>query len=149
MTGALSAAAIAAIAGALGIYLLRKKVWQKYVPYLMLAAGLGLAGMLGGALDWIGQSLVGTTSSVTRTLAGAAVPLVLTFVFGLALVLALKPKGPGVTRWTPWIALVFPAVLVATGGMAGDLGALLNHLFGTATTAALNALGTAIQGAGR
>jgi hypothetical protein len=113
----LSLGSIAAIAFMLAFLLAHKKVWPKAVPWLMLLAGLGLAGLLGQALDGVAGLLVGVTDKGTRAVFGIGVPIGLVVLMGVYLYLHLKPKGQAPTKLTKWIALIFPPVLVTVGGV--------------------------------
>lgn len=128
--GALSASALAAIAVVLAIYLHRKKVWPKTIIIAAFIGGLGVAGALGRAVDWTGEKITSGMGTATAALFGAAVPAALAIIWILAVYFALKPKGPGPTKYTAPIAFMLPTVLLAVGGVFADVGGLLQDGFG-------------------
>jgi hypothetical protein len=112
----LTAASIGAIALVAGLVLFFKKSGKKIVPWLMLIAGLSIAGgVINRILDRIGASTARATESASARLFGVGVPFLITIAMGIVLYIHMKPKGQPPTRFTPWLAFVFPSVLAATG----------------------------------
>jgi hypothetical protein len=134
----LTLGAAAAIAFALALLLMRKRAWPRAVPWLMLVAGLGVAGLLGTFLDRLAGGLEAVASAGTGAVFGVAVPFLLAIVMGVYLFIHLKPKGAQPTRLTAWMALLFPAVLATLGGafagltgVAGEFTGALGQTLGT------------------
>jgi hypothetical protein len=112
----LSAATIGAVALTIGLVLFFKKAGKKIVPWFMLVAGVSIAGgVINQILDRIGVSAARATGSASARLFGVGVPFLITIVMGIVLFIHMKPKGQPPTRFTPWLAFVFPSVLAATG----------------------------------
>lgn len=134
----LSAAGIGALALVVALVLHFKKYGKKIVPWLMLVAGFSLAGSFGGLLDKLAASLARATESATARLAGVGLPLIASVVVFLVLLPHMKPKGQPPTRFTPWLALLFPALLAATGlgALAGLVGSVSTNV-GTSAWATL------------
>lgn len=144
-TGALTAAGIAAIAAVVALYLYRRKVWPKTVVILALFASLGIAGgVFGRFLDWVGGQMAKTTNNATATFFGIGVPLVVAAVMALALFFALKPKGPGPTKWSPLVALFFVPVCLAVGGVAANVGGAMQDGYAALVPAASSAFSDAV-----
>ncbi len=111
---------VAAICFGTAILLMYKRYLPKAQPWLMLVAGLGLAGGLFGVLvNRLAGVLTSTSATTTRVLfatGGAAGAAGLAIWLGLYLWIHLKPKGQQPTKFTRWIALIYPSILVAVGG---------------------------------
>lgn len=139
-SGALSATGVAAVAALLALYLHRKKVWPKPIIVLAFVAGLGVAGTVGSATDWVGERILAGASSSTKALFGVGTPIVIVLIGGLALFFAFKPKGPGPTKWSAPIAFILPTLLIATGGASAQAGSALQDGFGAATQGSMGVL---------
>jgi len=112
----LTAASIGAIALTIGLALFFKKAGKKLVPWFMLIAGLSVAGgVVNRVLDRIGTSTAHATESASARLFGVGISFLVTIAMGIVLYIHMKPKGQPPTRFTPWLALVFPSILAATG----------------------------------
>jgi hypothetical protein len=112
----LTAASIGAIALTVGLILYFKKAGKKVVPWFMLIAGLSIAGgVINRVLDRVGVSAARATESASARLFGVGVPFLITIAMGIVLYIHMKPKGQPPTRFTPWLAFVFPSILAATG----------------------------------
>jgi hypothetical protein len=135
---------VAAIAAILALYFHRKKVWPKTIIVLGLLAGIGAAGAFGRGLDWLGKQMAKGTANATATVFGIVVPGALACVMLLALFFALKPKGPGPTKWSFPIAVLLVPVLLAVGGIFGDLGGGLQDGFAAVVPATLNGVSDAV-----
>ncbi|MEQ7007675.1 hypothetical protein ABN028_15985 [Actinopolymorpha sp. B17G11] len=127
----LTLGAAAAIGFALALLLMRKKAWPRAVPWLMLIAGLGVAGLLGNLLHRFAGAAERVTGAGTAAVFGVAVPVLLAVVMGAYLFIHLKPKGAPPTRVTAWTALLFPAVLTAVGGAFAGVAAVAEGALGT------------------
>jgi hypothetical protein len=114
-------AAVAVLAFVLGVLFHVKKVGKKAVPWLMVVASFGLAGVLGSVLDRLASSSTAGTTSATARLFGTAVPMVLAVVVIAYLAIHMKPKGQPPTRLTPWIALASVPILRAAGGVFASI----------------------------
>lgn len=140
----MGAATFAVVALVIGLILHVKKSGKKVVPWLMLIAGAGIAGgVIGRLIDRVSASGVRGVSSASARLFGAGVPILLAVGMGIVLFIHMKPKGQPPTRFTPWLALIFPAVLMATGGVLAGLGAFAGQTateFGTAAFTMLSDL---------
>jgi drug/metabolite transporter (DMT)-like permease len=132
----LSFAALAVAAFAVGLLLHWKKTGKKVVPWMMLVAGFGIAGMLGSVLNRIASSLTSGTTSATERLFGTGVPVLVAVLTIVYLAIHLKPKGQPPTRFTPWVALAFASILVAAGGAFAAAAATSETALGQATTGA-------------
>lgn len=111
-----SAAVLAFLALITAITLYKKKLGKKAIPWLFLIAGIGLTGMLGGMLTSVVGLLTDAVATFTNWAAGRPITLALTLVFAIILIADMKPKGgSGGSMVTYGVALLFPAVLAATG----------------------------------
>lgn len=118
--GALTVGAIAAVAVVVGFAFKRKSMFPKAVPWLWLLGGFGVAGVLGDLLVGVGGALSGVSTSVSVLVFGAAVPALVAIYLGVTLAIEMRPNGnPG--KWTPWVALIFPAILATAGGTFTEL----------------------------
>ena len=102
---------VAAIAALAGLIAMKKKEWQQAVPWLFLVAGLGIAGVFGAVVDRIAAVLTNVVGSTAGAVFGASAPLVVAGALGLLLWFGMRPKKGKPTKLTPWLALIFPAVL--------------------------------------
>lgn len=121
MGALLTGAGVAACALVLAILLRKNSAWPKVVPWLMLTAGFGLAGLAGALLTRLVGMILGVVGAGTNALFGAAVPGIVALGIGVALFIHMRPKASP-SKATPWLALIFPAVLVAMGGPFANLG---------------------------
>lgn len=137
-----TAASIGAIALTIGLVLFFKKAGKKLVPWFMLIAGASITGgVVNRILDRVGGSTATAMNSASSRLFGVAVPFLITIAIGIVLFIHMRPKGQPPTRFTPWLALVFPSILAATGFAA--VVALANATgteIGTTTWATLSAV---------
>lgn len=136
----LTFAAIAGIALIAALVMRKIGAWPKWVPWLMLVAGLGVGGLVG---DVIRRAMLGALSGAeagTRALLGTAVPLALVVVVVLCLVHWMRSGAPH--KWAPWFALaVCPLLAVAGFGglisgaqdVAASLAAGIGGFLGTLT----------------
>lgn len=114
----LTLAGISGLALVIALALMFKRIAKKLIPWLMLIAGIGLAGVLGTLVDRIIARAVGGVSDAASKLLGAGVGgLAVIAVLTVLLVPHMKPKGQPPTRFTPWLALIYTSVLVAVGGI--------------------------------
>ncbi|MET9019234.1 hypothetical protein ABZV93_04565 [Actinopolymorpha sp. NPDC004070] len=143
--GTLSAAALGAILFGVACVCLKKNKLNRGTSWLMLAAGACLSGMLGAIIGWITTTAGTVGGTVTGIVFGAAVPAVLTFVAGTLLWIEMHPKTGRATRGTPWMALLFVPLVVATvGGVMAALPARINELVLAAGNAVSQALGDVV-----
>lgn len=146
MGALLTATGIGAAAFVLGLLLRKLSAWPKLVPWLMLTAGWLVGGILGGLLARLAEMLYSVTNAATARLFGAGAGVVLTLGVAIFLVVTMKPKSSP-HKMTPWLAFIFPALLVATGGSFANLhaagGGLLAEL-GTAIVSLFPAIGAGL-----
>jgi len=140
--GALSVGGIASIALVVGYAFKRKHVLPKVVPWLWLLAGFGIAGLLGDLLVALGGMFSGASSASSAVIFGVAVPALLAIFLGTMLAIDMRPNSSP-TRWTPWVALVFPSILATAGGVFAQLHGTADNYAGQA----MAALGVAFQNA--
>jgi hypothetical protein len=125
----LTLAGISGLALVVALGCMFKKVLKKFIPWLMLIAGIGLAGVLGTLVDRIVGRAVNGVSNATSKLLGAGVGgMALIALLTVLIVPHMKPKGQPPTRFTPWIALLYPAVLVAVGGVFSQAAGLGSNI---------------------
>ena len=117
-----------AIALVLGLIAWKKSKWQRAVPWLFLVGGLGIAGVAGAVIDRIAEVLTRVVGATTGAIFGAAAPIVLVIALGVILFFGMHPKKGTPTKWTPWLALIFPAVLAAVPGLGGLVTVAVNFL---------------------
>ena len=143
----LTVGAVAALAFAIALTMMFKKVLKKFIPWLMLIAGIGLGGVIGALSDRLVNGTVNGISKATGTLLGGSAVggLIVVAVLTILLVPHMKPKGQPPTRFTPWLAFIFPAVLVAVGGMFSTLAGLSGNVV-TQAASALASTAAAIIG---
>jgi hypothetical protein len=142
----LSAAGVGAIALVVSLILMKMKASKSLVPWLMLIAGFGVIGLVGRVIDRVAQGATRGTISASEGLLGIGVPALLAIGMSIVLYLQMTPKGPSPTRVTPWLALVFPSVLYAAGGLFANVAAFGETTFGDLGTAALATLADLAQG---
>jgi hypothetical protein len=113
-SGVLSAAAFV-----VALQLHREKVFKRLVPWLMLIAGLGLAGALGKLLGLFAGLLERLSTTGTKAFFGIGIPWIVAVVMLIHLVLHMNPlkRGKGPDAPTPWVALLFPSVLAVSSGI--------------------------------
>jgi len=121
---------IAAVALAIALTFMFKKMAKRATVYLMLIAGLaGIGGILGSIVDRIVNSAVGGAASATERLSGQAIGgFIIIAVMSIALWPHVKPKGQPPTRLTPWIAFAYGAVLYAVGGVFSQMAGLSTNI---------------------
>lgn len=125
----LTLAGISGLALAIALALMFKRIGKKFIPWLMLIAGIGLAGVLGVLVDRIIGRVVGGVSNATSKLLGAGVGgMALIAVLTVLIVPHMKPKGQPPTKFTPWLAFIYPAVLVAVGGVFSQAAGLGSNI---------------------
>lgn len=134
----LALAGISGIALVIAIACMFKKILKQKVPWLMLIAGLGLSGVFGTLVFSAVNRTVEGASHATEKLLGAGVGG-LAIIAWLTIVLLphLKPKGQPPTKFTPWIALIYPAVLAAVGGVVSSAAGLGKNVVTQAAGAGL------------
>lgn len=144
----LSVGGVAALAFAIALALMFKKIAKKLIPWLMLIAGIGLGGVIGLLSDRLVNGAVnGISKAVGTLLGGAAVGgLIVVAVLTILLMPHMKPKGQPPTRFTPWLAFIFPAVLVAVGGMFSTLAGLSQNVVTQAAGAIMSTAAAIIGG---
>jgi hypothetical protein len=144
----LSVGGVAALAFAIALALMFKKIAKKLIPWLMLIAGIGLGGVIGLLSDRLVNGAVnGISKAVGTLLGGAAVGgLIVVAVLTILLMPHMKPKGQPPTRFTPWLAFIFPAVLVAVGGMFSTLAGLSQNVVTQAASAVMSTAAAIIGG---
>lgn len=121
----LTLAGISGLALVVALALMFKRIAKKLIPWLMLVAGIGLAGVLGTLVDRIIGRAVNGVSDATSKLLGAGVGgMAVIAVLTVLLVPHMKPKGQPPTRFTPWIAFIYVSVLVAVGGIFSNAAGL-------------------------
>lgn len=143
----LSAAGISAVLLVAALTMMFKRVGKKIVPWLMFLASLGLAGALGSLVDRAAAALARATETTSARLVGVGLPLLLAVIVGIALYPHMRPKGQPPTRFTPWLAFLFPAILAAAG--LGALAALAASLGGQIGTSAWATIMDVVQSSGR
>jgi hypothetical protein len=126
----LTLGSVAAVAFAIALTLLFKHMAKKTVVWLMLIAGIGLGGVVGSLADGLVTRLVGGLSNVAGSLLGATAAggLIVVAVLTVLLYPHMKPKGQPPTKFTPWLAFFFPAVLVAAGGVFSSVAGLSENV---------------------
>jgi drug/metabolite transporter (DMT)-like permease len=139
---------IAAVSLAIALTLMFKKMAKRTVVFLMLIAGLaGLGGILGSIIDRIVKSAVGGASSATDRLTGQAIGgFIIVAVLTICLWPHVKPKGQPPTRFTPWLAFVYGAVLYAVGGVFSQMAGLTTNIVAQGANLGFAALASFIQG---
>jgi hypothetical protein len=144
----LSVGGIAALAFAIALTLMFKKIAKKLIPWLMLVAGIGLGGVIGLLSDRLVNGAVNGVSKATGTLLGGSAVggLIIVAVLTILLLPHMKPKGQPPTRLTPWLAFIFPAVLVAVGGMFSTLAGLGQNVVTQAAGAVMSTAAAIIGG---
>lgn len=144
----LTVGGVAALAFAIALALMFKKIAKKLIPWLMLVAGIGLGGVIGLLSDRLVNGAVnGVSKAVGTLLGGAAVGgLIIIAVLTILLLPHMKPKGQPPTRFTPWLAFIFPAVLVAVGGMFSTLAGLSENVVTQAAGAFMTTAAAIIGG---
>lgn len=144
----LTMAGISALALAIAITLMYKRIGKKFVPWLMLIAGIGLGGVIGSLSDRLVTGAVNGVSRASGTLLGAAAVGGLIVIAILTILIAphMKPKGQPPTKFTPWIAFIFPAALVAVGGMFSTLAGLSENVVTQAAGAVMSTAAAIIAG---
>jgi len=143
--GALSAGAISAIVLVIGYALKRKSFCPRVVPWLWLIGGFGVAGLLGDLLVGAGRALSGASSAASVLFFGVAVPALIAIYLGVTLAIDMRPKGSP-TKATPWMALLFPAMLAAAGGAFTQLHGAADLYAGGAADALSSFFETAVSG---
>lgn len=145
----LSVGGVAALAFAIALALMFKKIAKRLIPWLMLIAGIGLGGVIGLLSDRLVNGTVGGISRATGALLGGGAVGGLIVVAVLTIVIAphMKPKGgQPPTKFTPWLAFIFPAVLVAVGGMFSTLAGLSENVVTQAASAVMATAAAIIGG---
>jgi hypothetical protein len=144
---------IAAICFGLAILLMYKKFWPKSQPWLMLIAGLGIAGgMFGVLVDKLAGVLTNASATTARMLfaaGGAAGAAGLAIWLGVYLYIHLKPKGQKPTKLTRWIALIYPSVLVTVGGVFLGISMTAGEAFAVVAREVGALIDQVVSGAGR
>jgi drug/metabolite transporter (DMT)-like permease len=138
-----TSAAVAVLALAVALMLKRHRKAGKTQVVLMLLAGFGVGGLLGGLLSKAGGLLSHLTSTGTAKVFGIAVPAVLVVILLVELVMQMHPKNKTPHRSTMWLALLLPAVLAMSGGMWAGLGTKADSLLtnvGNSTTSFVSTL---------
>jgi hypothetical protein len=80
---------------------------------------------------------------------GAAGAAGLAIWMGLYLYIHLKPKGQKPTKFTRWIALIYPSILVAVGGVFLGASTTAREVFATVTHEVGALIDEVVNGAGR
>lgn len=139
---------IAAVCLAIALTLMFKKMAKRAVVWLMLIAGVcGLGGILGSIVNRIVNSAVSGATSAMDRLSGQAIGgFIIIAVMSIALWPHVKPKGQPPTRLTPWIALVFGAVLYAVGGVFSEMAGLSQNIVAQGANFLLSGAAAFIQG---
>lgn len=91
----------------------------KFTTFLALVAGFGFGGVLGALIGNVLNRALDTAGSTTSNWVGISAA---TFVSAIALVATLEvfikgmwPKKAKPTRWHPFLALLLPTIVIATG----------------------------------
>lgn len=128
----LGVAAISSFALIVGLWMWWHKDAPKFTTFLFLVAGVGFGGVLGRMLGDVLNRTLGTVGTTTGTWIGVSAS---TIVAAIALVATLEvvikgmwPKKAKPKRWHPWLALVLPMIVIATGV---PLVSQLMHAFAT------------------
>lgn len=125
----LTLAGISGLALVIALALMFKRVAKKFIPWLMLIAGIGLAGVLGTIVERIVARGVNGVSNATSKLLGAGVGgMAIIAILTVLIVPHMKPKGQPPTKFTPWLAFVYPSVLVAVGGVFSQAAGLGSNI---------------------
>lgn len=148
MTTTLTLGGIAAVCLAIALTLMFKKMAKRAVVYLMLIAGLaGLGGLLGQIIDRIVGAAVGGAVSAADRLSGQAIGgFILIAILTIVLWPHVKPKGQPPTRFTPWVALLYGAVLYAVGGVFSQMAGLSTNIVAQGANMALSGVVAFIGG---
>ncbi|MEQ7125333.1 hypothetical protein ABN034_12510 [Actinopolymorpha sp. B11F2] len=144
----LSLGAAAAIAFVVALVLVRLKAAPRVVPWLMLIAGLGVAGLLGRLLDKFAGVLETVVGAGTGALFGVAVPAALAVVCAVYLFFHLRPRGAKPTKLTVVTALVFPSVLASLGGAFAGLAVVASGFLGAVGDTLGSLFGDVMSGLG-
>lgn len=144
----LTMGAVAALAFVIALGLMFKKFGKKAVPWLMLIAGGGLAGVLGAVLTKLITGGINGFSSAVGVVLGAGSVGGLLVIAWLTIILLphMKPKGQPPTRFTPWIAFSYVPVLVAVGGIFSALAGLSQNVVTQAFGIVGSTISAVIQG---
>lgn len=113
---------IAAVAFAVAIAFMVKKLAKRTVVFLMIIAGLaGLGGILGSIITRISRSGVNGATHATDKLFGVGVGgLIVCLVLTIFIYPHVKLKGgQPPTKATPWLGLAWGSVAAAVGGIFG------------------------------
>jgi hypothetical protein len=144
--GTWSAAAIGAVMFTIAAICIRKGKMLRGTSWLMLLAGACLSGMLGGIIGWLTGLLSRVFGTATEVLFGAAVPGLIAIAIGAVLAIDMHPKKGRTGRLTPWLALSFVPLLVATfGGVMEQLPDAVNSGVTEAGNAISQAIGDLLQ----
>lgn len=139
---------IAAICLAIALTFMVKKMARRATVYLMLIAGLaGLGGVLGSIIDRIVNAAVGGAVSAADRLSGQAVGgFILIAILTIVLWPHVNPKGQPPTKFTPWVALMYGAVLYAVGGVFSQMAGLSTNIVAQGANMALSGVMAFIGG---
>lgn len=145
----LSVAGFGAVLLVAALMMMFKRIGKKFVPWLMFVAGLCMsgAGLIGSLLDRAAAALARASESTSGRLFGVGLPLLIVVMVGIALFPHMRPKGQPPTRFTPWLALLFPSLLVVAG--LGALASLFQSLGGELGTSAWATVMDVVKNSGR
>lgn len=142
-----SAAAVGAFLFTTAVICLRKNKLPRATSWLMLLAGAGLSGLLGGVVGWVTGTIGRIGGAATNLAFGVGVSAVLGFAVVCILAIDMHPKKGRPTRLTPWLALLAVPLVVATfGGAMAQLPDAINNGVVAAGNALSRAIADLIQG---
>lgn len=112
-------AVVALFALGVGLWLFVSKFAPKTTILLFLVAGMGIGGTIGVLIGRALNTVLGLAGSVSGQFVGvgtAAVVSLLALIATLEIVVkGVWPKKAKPKRWHPWLALVLPTIVAASG----------------------------------
>lgn len=143
----LTLAGVSGLALVIALGFMFKKVLKKFIPWLMLVAGLGLAGVFGTLVyNAVNRGVSGVSHATEKVLGAGIGGLAVVAWLTILLVPHLKPKGQPPTKFTPWIAFIYPAVLTAVGGIVSVAAGLGQNIVTQGASAAAQFLTSLVAG---
>jgi hypothetical protein len=143
----LTLAGVSGIALVIALGFMFKKVLKKFIPWLMLVAGLGLAGVFGTLVyNAVNRGVSGVSHATEKVLGAGVGGLAVVAWLTILLVPHMKPKGQPPTKFTPWLALIYPSVLAAVGGVLSNAAGLGQNVVTAVASAGMQFLASLVSG---